>query len=543
MKKGKSIRKIYHGGSIITMNDDMPLVEAIGVDNEKIVVVGSLEHAKNILESNYELINLNGCTMLPGFCDCHLHPIMYMIYLLSPDFSNIGSIKQFKEYISEFSKNKTEDQLIIGYNLSEENFDNPVLPTRLDLDYACPDKPLFVLRYDSHIGIANSKALQLAGIDKNTIPPEGGEIRKDRNGELTGVISEKALELIFSHMRLPSDEEMKKAFSKVSQLFAKKGLTSVHAILDAEPFFKGDEIGLSEFAVFESFKELFTQNCYFFIEIDDPMKLKALIPYFLNEMDNYAKFKIGGLKLFLDGTLGAKTACMHEPFTDAPEMCGFCVIEEEEIYENMKIAHNEGFQVIIHSIGDKGCRIATDLFIRLSEELPRMDTRHRIEHASLLTEDVIKDMKKYGIIASCQPPFLNSEYKWLEKRLGKERIKYTYPYKSIIDKNVLLISGSDCPIEDPSPIQGIHALVNRNGFVTEQCISVEEALKTYTINAAYASYQDHIKGSIKEGKLADLVILDKNPLTIHKDQIKKIKVLETIIRGTTAYKIDYNKQE
>ncbi|TFG03046.1 MAG: amidohydrolase [Promethearchaeota archaeon] len=536
MNKGKSMKKIYFGGPILTMNEEMPLVEAIGIDGEIIKSVGTVNQIKKSLHANCQLFDLNGHTMMPGFCDCHLHPIMYMIYLLSPDFSMISSFVQFKEYIKEFSKTKPKDQLIIGYNLNEEKFKNPVLPTRWDLDDACPDKPLFIVRYDSHIGIANSKALELAKIDKFTIPPEGGEIRKDENGNLTGVISEKALELIFCHMSLPGYRDMKKTFIKVSQIFAEKGITSIHGILDAEPYFKEDKQDLSELAIFKRFKKSFSQNCYFFIEIDDSQQLKSYTSSSLNQKDKYAKFKIGGLKLFLDGTLGAKTACMHEPFTDAPEMCGFCVVEEEEIYEEMKTAHNQGFQVVIHTIGDKGCRIAMDLFIRLLKEYPRSDARHRIEHASLLTNDVITDMEKYGVIASCQPPFLNSEYEWLEKRLGSERIKYTYPFKSIINKGAILISGSDCPIEDPSPIQGLHALVNRNNFVPEQCISVKEALKTYTLNAAFASFQEKIKGSIEKGKLADLVILDKNPLTIPRDQIKDLLIMETIIRGKTVYK-------
>ncbi|MFX1593000.1 MAG: amidohydrolase, partial [Promethearchaeota archaeon] len=176
-----------------------------------------------------------------------------------------------------------------------------------------------------------------------------------------------------------------------------------------------------------------------------------------------------------------------------------------------------------------------DLYKKLLTEFPRENHRHRIEHASMLTNDVIKDMKDLGIIASCQPPFINSEYNWLEKRIGKERCKYTYPMKSIIDAGIVLVSGSDCPVEDPSVIMGLHALVNRNGFVPEQCIPMMEALKSYTINAAYAAFEEDIKGSIEVGKLADLVILDKNPLEVSKDKIKDIQVLETIIRGKTVF--------
>ena len=536
MKKETLTKKIYFGGPIITMDQRMPFVEAIGVEGELIIAVGSLTYVKRKLISNYQLIDLDSKAMIPGFCDCHLHPILKMIYLLSPDFSDITSISQFKERIRNVSKNKSKDELIIGYNLSEEKFEKPILPTRWDIDEACPDKPFFLLRYDSHIGIANSKALELAGIDKFTISPEGGEIRKNSKGDLTGIISEKALDLIYSHMSLPNPEQMKNAFIQVSQMFAANGLTSVHGIVNGEPLLRNGDYGLTEFSIFESFKKYFQQNCCCFIELKDPVKLEQSKFSSFEDKGFYGKYKIGGLKLFLDGTLGAKTAYMHECFTDAPDMYGFCVIEEEDIYQQMKVAHNKGYQVIIHSIGDKGCRVAMDLFIRLSKQYPRSDTRHRIEHASILTDDVIVDMEKYGIIASCQPPFLNSEFKWLEKRLGKDRIRYTYPFKSIIDKGTILISGSDCPIEDSSPILGIHALVNRNNFVPEQSITMEEAMKTYTINAAYASFQEKVKGSIEEGKLADLVILDKNPLTISNDQIASLQVLETIIRGTTIYK-------
>jgi hypothetical protein len=278
------------------------------------------------------------------------------------------------------------------------------------------------------------------------------------------------------------------------------------------------------------------QDCNAYVETDYREKALELENIALRNTSSGTKFKIGGLKLYLDGSFGAKTACMFEPFADAPEQCGFCVIEEEDIYDKMKIAHNKNFQIIIHAIGDKANRIAMNLYKRLLEEFPRRDHRHRIEHASMLTEDIISDMAKYGVIASCQPPFINSEYDWITKRVGETRCKYTYPMRSLVEAGVVLASGSDCPVEDPHIIMGLHALVTRNSFVPEQCISMEEALKTYTINAAYAAFEEKIKGSIEVGKVADLVILDRNPLKVPKDEIKEIQVIETIIRGKTVFK-------
>ncbi|MBA7664787.1 N-substituted formamide deformylase [subsurface metagenome] len=365
------------------------------------------------------------------------------------------------------------------------------------------------------------------------------KIKKNMEGELTGVISENALDLIYSKITkyiIPEPDIIQETADKAFKLLAKKGITSLHGIIQLGRSGEGGDLGLNETPIFKSIQEKILQSWYGLISTDNPKKLSKIKKRPLDGGSEDSKFKVGSLKLFLDGTFGAKTACMWEPFSDAPDMCGFCVVEEDNIYDKMKIAHNNGFQISIHVIGDKGNRICVDLYKRLLKEFPRDDHRHRIEHASMLTDDVIEDMNKYGIIASCQPPFINSEYKWLEKRLGKERCKYTYPMKSIIDAGVVLISGSDAPIEDPNPILGLHALVNRNGFIPEQCIPMEEAIKTYTLNAAYGAFEEKIKGSIEAGKLADFVILDQNPLEVLKDKIKDIQIVETIIRGKSVFK-------
>lgn len=530
-------KKLFFGGPILTMEENQPIVEAIGIEGEKIITVGSMEDVIETLGSNYKLIDLNGNTLLPGFIDCHLHPIIYLLYHLFPDLTHITSIEGLKNFLKKVLKEKDTSELLIAFNLNEEKFKVPILPTRQDLDEVCPYHPVFILRYDSHIGIANSKALELAEIHEGIKPPEGGEFRKDINGKYNGIICEKAINLILSKVTFPKAQDIIIASFKAFKTLASKGLTSLHAIVSGDKSGEFGEVGTIELPLFRFLQVRLPQNCYTFINIEKVKKLFRIRENFFNEQQTDAKFKFGGLKLFLDGSFGAKTACMYEPFSDAPDKCGFCVFKEEEIYKKMKEAHQNGIQIIIHAIGDKGNRIAMNLYKKLLKEIPK-NHRHRIEHASMLTKDVLKDMKEYGIIASCQPTFLNSEYTWLEKRLGRERCKYTYPFKSILKAGVVLISGSDCPIEDPNPILGIHALVTRNGFVPEQCISVGDALKTYTISAAYAAFEEKIKGSIKVGKLADFVILNQNPLSIDKNKIKEIKVLETIIRGKSIYKKD-----
>ena len=529
---------IFYGGPIITFNDNQPIVDAVGIEGDKIIATGSFEEVKQKMTKNIKLINLVGKTLLPGFIESHMHPITLLFFLVNVDLSACKSLTEVQDAIIKTAKEKTQEELIFGHSLKEEEFDVPILPTKWDLD-ACIN-PVFILRYDGHIGIANSKALELMGIDANTKVPDGGEIKQNENGDITGVISEEALDLVYSTAAkylIPKPDVIKKTAIKAFNFLAEKGITSIHGVFN----YDREEGGLSlvEVPIYKSIQDQMLQNCYAMICTDKPNKLTRLKKKPLDGGKIDSKFKLNTLKLFLDGSFGAKTACMWEPFSDAPNMCGFCVVEEDEIYEKMKIAHNLGFQIVIHAIGDKANRIAVNLYKKLFNEFPRDDHRHRIEHASMLTDDVIDDMNKYGIIASCQPPFINSEYKWLEKRLGKERCKYTYPMKSIIDAGVMLISGSDCPIEDPSPVLGLHALVNRNGFVPEQCITIEEALKTYTINAAYGAFEEKVKGSIEAGKLADLVILDRNPLEVKEDEIRNIQVLETIIRGKIVFKKEF----
>ncbi|MFX1279617.1 MAG: amidohydrolase [Promethearchaeota archaeon] len=528
MNAEKLQRKIFYGGSIITMNPKQPFVDAIGIEADKIISVGTIEDVKKILEPDYDIVDLNDKTLLPGFIDSHMHPLSFMFLLLNLDLSEIKSLEELQDILKEASTKRNEGEFILGLKLKEEEFNIPILPNRWDLDKACPNNPVFIVRYDGHIGIANSKALELGKIDSNTPSPDGGEIRRNHKGELTGILSENAMGMLFSKIEkylIPESNILREFADKTFGIFAENGITSIHGQLNEE-----------RISVYKIIQNNILQNWYAFVSIDKPKKLVKLKKPPLDGGKNDSKFKIGTLKLFLDGTFGAKTACMWEPFTDAPNSCGFCVVDGEDMYEKMKVAHNNGFQIAIHVIGDKGNRICVNLYKRLLTEFPREDHRHRIEHASMLTEDVLSDMKEYGIIASCQPPFINSEYTWLEKRIGKERCKYTYPMKSILDAGIILISGSDCPVEEPNVIMGLHALVDRNGFVPEQCISIEEALKTYTINAAYGAFEENVKGSIEVGKLADFVILDKNPLEISKDKIKEIEVVETIIRGKTVFK-------
>ncbi|MFX1316266.1 MAG: amidohydrolase [Promethearchaeota archaeon] len=536
MNENKLKSRIFYNGSIITMNDSQPFVEAVGIYGEKVIAVGSLDDVQAKVKVNFELIDLKGKTLLPGFIDCHMHAIGAVFFLLYPDFSKVRSLKELLQFLKGHIKDKKPNELILGFKLDEQRFEIPILPTRWDLDKVSPNNPVFIFRHDVHSGIANSKALALAGITNDTLSPEGGGIQRNENGEITGILTENATNLIFSIITLPDSEIIKKAASEFFGSLATKGITSIHGVIELDRKGGVENLGGIAIPILKTIKENILQNYYSIVYTASPKKIKRIKKPPLDEGKRDSKFRVGCIKAWMDGALGASTALMEEPYTDQPKNWGYGVINEDELYERMKTAHNLGFQIAIHAIGDQANRVVMNLYKKLLKEYPKKDHRHRIEHASVLTKDIIKDIKEYGIIASCQPAFIHSDSHWLEKRLGKERCNNTYPFKSIVDAGVNLAAGSDCPVENPDPILGLHCLVTRNGFIPEECLAIEDALKAYTINGAFASFEEDIKGSIEVGKLADLVILDKNPLRIPKDKIREIKVIETIIRGKTVYR-------
>jgi len=538
MLKGSNGKKIYFGGNIITMNDLNPHVAAVGIDSDKIVAVGKFKDVEEKLENEYDLIDLKGKTLLPGFIDSHIHAIGSIFMLLYPSLNNIKNINDLQDIIKKEASLRESDELLIAFGLDEEKLENPVIPTKWDLDEACPDTPVFIFRHDIHIGIANSKLLKLLDINNDTIAPEGGEIKKNDKGEITGVLIENAINFVFRIIRLPNSKVIRETADNFFLDLAEKGVTSIHGLLELDRKGGVENLGGIALPILKLIQENVLQNYYGIFFTANPKKILKIKKPPLEEDNEFSKFKVGCLKAWLDGSFGAYTACMFEPFSNQPGTSGYCVIDEDILYERMKKAHNMELQIAIHAIGDKANKILVDLYQKLLEEYPRENHnhRHRIEHASMLTPEVIQRIKKLGLIVSCQPTFILSEYNWLEKRFGAKRCQIIYPFKSIVDAGIVIASGSDGPVEDPNPILGLHAMVNREGFIPEESISIEEALKTYTINGAYAAFEENVKGSIEVGKLADFVILDKNPLEVPKDEIKEIRVLETIIRGKSVFK-------
>lgn len=304
------------------MNESQPFVEAVCIEGEKIIAAGSLKETQGNVKDNYVLIDLKGKTLLPGFIDCHIHAIGAIFLSLFPDFSEIKSLKELKDYLKNIIKDKGPDKLILGFNLDEQKFENPIFPTKWDLDQVSPNHPIFLFRHDVHSGVGNSKALELAGITNNSVSPEGGEIQKNDNGEPTGILLEQATNIIISIISLPDSYAIKETASKFFKDLAAKGITSIHALIEMDRKGGIENLGGISIPILKIIKERILQNYYSIVYTAIPKKLKRIKKPPLDEGRRDSKFRVGCLKAWMDGTLRTSTALMNEPFTDQPENQG-----------------------------------------------------------------------------------------------------------------------------------------------------------------------------------------------------------------------------
>lgn len=526
-------------GSIWTVNPDQPWAEAISVKDEIILDVGRTDTIKKMIGDKTQIIDLKGALVLPGFIDSHTHFLDGGFALSSIQLREAGSREEFISRIEERTGELDKGVWILNGNWDHQQFDPPELPRKEWIDRVSPHNPVCVNRHDGHMVLVNSIALKIAGITKDTASPAGGEIIKDsETGEPTGILKDTAMGLVTQHVPEPSFKEKMKAAESALELAKRLGVTSVHDMASTENF--------------EVYQELLKTNkltarLHVYIQITDidhseDLRLKIL------PGNNF--LKIGGLKGFVDGSLGSSTALFFEPYTDNPEKSGLLyahMFPEGIMEKRLMKADKSGLQVAIHAIGDKANHIILDIFEEAMTENRERDRRWRVEHAQHLTPEDIERMGKLRIIASVQPYHAIDDGRWAEKKIGKERAKYTYAFQSLLESGVILACGSDWTVAPLDPITGIYAAVirrtldgkNPEGWFPEQKISLEDAIKGYTLNGAYAEFSEDFKGSVEKGKLADLVVLDQNLFEIPPEKIKETKVQMTIFNGN----IIYNKTE
>jgi hypothetical protein len=507
----------------------------VAVQGERILTVGKSREIKSLAGKKTRVLDLAGSLVLPGFIDSHTHFLDGGFSLLSISLRQAKSKAEFIARIKEKAEELGKGNWILNGNWDQQQFDPPELPRRDWIDAVTPDNPVCVNRHDGHMVLANSLALRLAGITRATASPEGGEILKDlATGEPTGILRDAAMDLVTRHIPEPSFEAKIKAAEAAFRQAAECGLTSVHDMAQAGNF--------------EVYQELLkrgglTSRIYLYIpvsEVDVYSRLCLKTPF----GNDY--LKIGGLKGFVDGSLGSSTALFFEPYADNPELTGLLNAQmfPEGIMEKRILAAEEaGLQVAIHAIGDKANAIILDIFERIIAQKGPRERRWRVEHAQHLRPEDIVRMGRLGIIASVQPYHAIDDGRWAESKIGRERCRTTYAFRSLLDAGVLLACGSDWTVAPLDPLSGVHAAVTRQttdgknpgGWFPEQKISLEDALRGYTRNGAYAEFAEDKKGSIAAGKLADLVVLDRNVFQIPAEEISEAWVMMTIVGGAVVF--------
>jgi len=514
---------VFLNCNVLTMDVARPQAEAIAITADRVVAVGSNLQIKSLAGPDTKVLNLNGATVLPGFTDCHIHLIEYGLSLRNIDLRQAQSIEEVKKTVAE--RTHGSRTWVLGRGWDQEKFTEKRYPTRRDLDEASPEKPVFLRRICGHICVANSAALTLAAVSARTPNPPGGIIDHDASGEPTGILRESAVDLVSQAIPPLELKDYEQAALNACEHALKAGLTTVHCIT-------GSYLELKALLNLKSEGRL-PLRFHVLIPLD---QLKAAVSLGIGSGFGDEWIRIGAVKIFTDGSLGARTAALEAPYADDPENQGVTMYSQQQLDDIISEAHRSGFQIAAHAIGDKAAAMILHAIKKASESAPRKNLRHRIEHASILNTQLIRQIKQAGVVASVQPHFIVSDI-WLEQRLGARRASLAYPFHSLLQAGIIIVGGSDCPVEPLTPLSGIEAAVNRPGT---EAVTAEDAISFYTRNAAYASFEEKSKGTIAPGKLADLVILDEDPEKVPPSKISEIRLLLTMVGGKTGYQAEKN---
>jgi len=526
----------YINGKIYTVNQQQPIAEAVVVADNKIMFVGSNQEAEKMIDVSTKVIDLKGKLMMPGFNDSHLHFTSGGYYLLGINLRRAKSKEEFISLLKDYVKNR-EGRWVTGGRWDHESWEVKIVPTKELIDNFTANTPVFVSRIDGHMGLANSKALELAGITKDTPNPDGGLIVKDPDtGEPTGILKDNAMDLVFDIIPKKSLEDNIEAADRSFEEARKLGITSVQE--------------MTQPGELEAYKKIkldrnLTCRIYSIWPID---KYNDLVNENIKVHSGDDYIRRGGLKGYADGSLGAKTAWFFEPYeNDTTYGLPMDIISSGELNEWSIDADKNHLQLCVHAIGNKANNYMLNLYEAIEKDNIKWGRRFRIEHAQHLVSEDVKRFKEIDVIASVQPYHAIDDGVWVRNRIGKEREAMTHMYKSYVDNNVILAFGTDWPVAPLNPMYGLYAAVTRrtvdgknpDGWIPEEKITIEQAIKAYTLDAAYASFEENIKGSIEVGKLADMVVLSDDILTIDPVKIWDVKVEMTIFDG----KIVYEKME
>lgn len=522
---------IITNANIWTGNELQISAQAMAIVGDSIIAIGSNDDILKYKGEDTEVVNANGGFITPGFIDSHVHLIGGGKGLLSVDLRDANTPEEFTNRIANYAK-----RIEPGSWIMEGNWDHTLwggeLPKKEWIDEYTKENPVLIFRLDGHMALANSLAMEIAGIDKNTADISGGEIVRYEDGTPTGIFKDNAMNLLFEKVPPLSPTQKENAFKAAMNYFLSNGVTSVH-----------DVDGLSNsYGSYEVAKKLRESG-------DLSIRIYAVKP--LSEWNALANMerlddkwlKTGGLKGFVDGSLGSHTAAFKDVYTDKPTDKGFFVNSSEDLYQWVSDADKANLQVMVHAIGDSAIHSLLTIYERVIKEHGVKDRRFRIEHAQHIAPEDIKRFSELNVIASMQPYHAIDDGRWAEEIIGSERIKTTYAFSSLWAEHAITAFGSDWPVAPATPLEGIYGAVTRrtlddknpDGWVPNQKITVEQALISYTKHAAYAAFDETLKGTLQPGKLADFVIISEDLTKIDPVRIKDLKILATYVGGKKVF--------
>jgi len=518
-----------------TGNSAQPWAEAVAVDGDKIIAVGDSVDMQALTGPTTKTILAPGAMLLPGFIDSHVHFISSGSGLASVQLRDAASQTEFAARLESFANSIAPGEWIL-YGTWDHEMWGGELPRRDWIDSVTPENPVWVYRLDGHMALANSLALEIAGVDADTPDVAGGTIERYADGRPTGVLKDNALRLVQAVVPASSNEQMDRDAMAAMKYVAENGVTSVHDMPE------DDSTGWQSLATYRRLLATgkLKTRVYAAVPLRDWERLRTEIA-----IRGYGDewLRIGSLKGFMDGSLGSHTAAMLEPFTDAPDDRGFLINQLSDMRTWIEGADKAGLQPLIHAIGDSAVRDLLDIYADVVAINGKRDRRFRMEHAQHIAPEDIDRFAIQKVIASMQPYHAIDDGRWAEKVIGIERARTTYAFHSLIESGAQVAFGSDWSVAPAKPIDGIYAAVTRRpldgtndqGWIPDEKITVEQALHAYTTVAAYAAFEEDIKGQIKVGMLADFVLLDQDLTQIGYDEILDTKVLQTIIGGETVY--------
>jgi len=532
-QSAQAVDEIYINGRFWTGRGDNSYVQAVAVSGERIVAVGTTAEISARRTAKTRVVDLGGQFVTPGLIDTHVHFINGGLALQQVDLRDAATPAEFSRRIVAAARARP------GKWITDGNWDHQLwggkLPSRDWIDRDTPTTPVFVSRLDGHMALVNSVTLKLAGITASTPDPEGGVIVRNADGTPTGILKDGALDLVTKIMPPPSDADMDEALEKATDYALQHGVTQVHDM----------GIGPGDWRSPQTYSRALAAHrlrlrIYSFSPLVDWERLATLVK---KEGRGSDWLRWGGLKGFVDGSLGSGTAWFHDAYSDAPGNTGLTIQDPAVLYGRIEAADRAGLHIAVHAIGDRANDWLLDSYAKIEAAHGARDRRFRIEHAQHLTQAAIQRFKPLGVIASMQPYHAIDDGRWAQKRIGAERLKGTYAFRSLIDAGAHVSFGSDWPVAPIDPLLGIYAAVTRrtidganpNGWRPEQKISVARALHAYTTEGAYAGFQEKFVGEIAPGYLADFVVLSRNLLEIEPAAIESVKVLRTVVGGKDAF--------